>query len=236
ELFETIGPIENRIERERQRQRDDLIADRHGLPGGVLDILLVLPCLAAAREVLHCAHGLELTQPVVPYLADVGRAARADRADQLLARLRLRDELDLDLEILLRLVEALHQRGDEGDSCRLGHAELKAHRLRTPGLARRDERGLPPREIRCGDDARPDECMQNLAPGQQPPFMHFILPSASLSGKSARSSHNASGSKSGPQTMRGIASCSAWSGSNRIDAGIKTVRELVERARGGAMA
>jgi tripartite-type tricarboxylate transporter receptor subunit TctC len=77
--------------------------------------------------------------------------------------------------------------------------------------------------------------MQNLAPGQQPPFMHFILPSASLSGKSARSSHNASGSKSGPQTVRGIASCSAWSGSNRIDAGIKTVRELVERARGGAM-
>ena len=82
ELLEPIGPVEDCIERERKRERRDLIADGHRLPRGVLHILAVFPRVGAVREILDRAHGMELPQPVVPHLADIGWAAGGDRTEE----------------------------------------------------------------------------------------------------------------------------------------------------------
>jgi len=126
----------------------------------------VLPGLDALGDVLDRAHALELADPVVPHLAEIGRAAGADGADQLLARLRLRHVLNLHHEVLLGLVEALDQGIHERNACRLGNAPLEAHRLGPPGPARCDEGSVPPAKIGGGDDACSRKRMQQPAAGQ----------------------------------------------------------------------
>ena len=163
ELFQAVGAVVNPVERHGERKRDDLVVDGHGLPGRRRDIRVVLPGLCARGDVFDRAHAVELADPVVPDLAEIGRTSAGDRADELLTRLRLRHVFDLHREILLRLIEALGQRVHQRDARRLGNAPLKAHRLGAPGLARANERSIPPGQIGCGDDARTGQCVQQLA-------------------------------------------------------------------------
>ena len=143
ELLQPVGAVVDPVERHGERKRDDLVVDGHGLPGRRRDVRVMLPGLRARGDVLDRAHAVELADPVVPDLAEIGRTAAGDRADQLLTRLRLRHVFDLHREILLRLIEALDQRIHQRDARRLGNAPLEAHRLGAPGLARADDTGHP---------------------------------------------------------------------------------------------
>jgi hypothetical protein len=108
---------------------------------------------------------VELAEPIVPHLAQIGRAAGGDRTDQLLPRLRLRNVFDLQDEIFLRLVEALDQRIHQGDARRLGNAPLETHRFGAPRPARGNERSLPPGKIGRRDHARAGQRVQEPATG-----------------------------------------------------------------------
>src|SRR5206468_8171648 len=94
----------------------------------------------------------------------------------LLPRLCLRHELDPDLEVLLRLVEALGERLDERRALGLGDAELEPHRLGTPRPAGADEGLLPPREVGGRDDAGCDQRLEELPAGEDPTVVHRLPP------------------------------------------------------------
>ena len=123
----------------------------------------MLPGLCARGDVFHGAHAVELADPVVPDLAEIGRTSAGDRADEFLTRLRLRHVFHLHRKILLRLIEALDQRVHQRDAGRLGNAPLKAYRLGAPSLARGNQRIIPPSQIGRGDDARTGQGVQQLA-------------------------------------------------------------------------
>src|SRR5579864_4712515 len=156
------------------------MADRDRLPSGGLHVGLMFPRFDARGQVLDSAHAVKLSDPVVPSLTEIGRTAGADRADQLLTRLRLGHVLDPDLEILLRLIEALDQRVHQRDARRLGNTPLEAHRRSAPGLSRRYEGGRPPAQISCSDHARRDELLEKPTARWRPAVAHF---SSSLFGQ-----------------------------------------------------
>src|SRR2546422_1309822 len=158
------------------REREDLALHRHRLPGDRGDVLPVLPVTDAGREILHGAHPLELADPVVPDLAAVGWVVGGDGRDELLPRLRLRHELDLHLEVLLRLVETLCERLDERRALGLGDTELEPHRLRPPRPAGTDEGLLPPREVGGRDDAGRGHRLEELPTGGGPAVVHRVPP------------------------------------------------------------
>src|SRR5207244_3430560 len=107
----------------------------------------------------------------------VGWVVGGDGRDELLPRLRLRHELDLHLEVLLRLVETLGERLDERRALGLGDAELEPHRLGTPRPAGADEGLLPPREVGGRDDAGRGHRPEELPTGEGPAVVHRVPPS-----------------------------------------------------------
>ena len=167
EFLQPVGTVVDAVERDGERHRDDLVVDGDGLPRGRHDVGIMLPGFCARGDVFDRAHAVELADPVVPGLAQIGRIAAGDRADQLLPRLRLRHIFDRDRKILLRLVEALGEGVHQRDARRLRHAPLEADGLGAPGLFRRNQRLVPPGEIgRCNDTAS-SERVQELATGQK---------------------------------------------------------------------
>src|SRR5207247_562408 len=112
------------------------LLDGHRLPRQRQHVLVAAPVPHLRREVLDGVHAVELADPVVPDLRDVGRRAGGDGGDELLPRLRLWHELHLHLEVLLRLVEALGERLHAGGGPRGARG--------VPRSARRHFAGLPP--------------------------------------------------------------------------------------------
>ena len=90
--------------------------------------------------------------------------------------LGLRHELHLHLEVILDLVESLHQGVDQRVALGLGYAELEADRRGTPGAARAEQRLLPPLELGGGDGAGGSHGLEQDTAGEDPMFVHRVPP------------------------------------------------------------
>src|SRR5262249_27707875 len=179
-------PVVDRVVRDDPGERLDLVLDRHCLPGERQHVAVVLPILHLPGQILHGAHAVELTDPVVPHLTAVRRTASRDGRDQLLARLRLRYEFHLHFEVLLRLVEPLDERLHKCVALRLRHAELKAHGCCTPGPPGTHQRFFPPREVGGGDGSYRGHGFEQLPARQDPLIVHHLPPSFKASHRTLR--------------------------------------------------